>query len=98
MTVGGWPRTIAAGRQHRTGDGDAASPRRRTPSERIPMSHAHAARALRDVETDEVVHVAFPKVRRHRQPFTLLFGDALRALLVTEGRGHEDDQPMRPVD
>jgi DNA-binding transcriptional ArsR family regulator len=62
------------------------------------MSHAHAARALRDVETDEVVHVAFPKVRRHRQPFTLLFGDALRALLVTEGRGHEDDQRMRPVD
>lgn len=61
------------------------------------MSPAHTARALVDLETEEIVHVAFPRVRRHHQPFTLLFGDALLALLSTEGRRDEQDKPMRPV-
>lgn len=62
------------------------------------MSPAHTARILRDVETEEVVHVAFPKVRRHHQPFTLLFGDAMLGLLRSEGRTDTENKPMRPVD
>lgn len=61
------------------------------------MTRANPTRLLQDVETEEVLHVLTPKVRRHRQPFTMVFCGALLALLCTEGRRHEDDDPMRPV-
>ncbi|HEX2075368.1 MAG TPA: helix-turn-helix domain-containing protein [Geodermatophilus sp.] len=61
------------------------------------MSRTNPTRMLQDVETEEVLHVLTPKVRCHRQPFTMIFCDALLALLCTVGRRHEDDDPMRPV-
>jgi hypothetical protein len=61
------------------------------------MSRANPTRLLQDVETDEVLHVLTPKVRRHRQPFTMIFCDALLALLGTEGRRHVDDSGMTLV-
>lgn len=61
------------------------------------MPNANPTHLLRDVETEDVIHAVFPVVRRHRQPFTMVFCDALLALLCTEGRRHEDDEPMRPV-
>ncbi len=61
------------------------------------MSRAHHTRQLQDVETEEVLHVLTPQVRRHRQPFTMVFCDALLALLCTEGRRFEEDDAMRPV-
>jgi DNA-binding transcriptional ArsR family regulator len=62
------------------------------------MSHQRSARPLVDAETGEVVHVAFPRVRRHHEPFTLLFGGSMLALLRSEGRTDAEDKPMRPVD
>jgi DNA-binding MarR family transcriptional regulator len=61
------------------------------------MPRAHPIRTLQDKDTEEVIHVAFPKVRRHRQAFTMVFCSPLLALLCTEGRRHEDDDAMRPV-
>ena len=61
------------------------------------MPRANPTRLLQDVETEEVLHVLTPKVRRHRQPFTMIFCDALLALLCTEGRRDEDDSGMTLV-
>jgi hypothetical protein len=61
------------------------------------MSRANPTHLLEDVETGDVIHAVFPRVRRHRQPFTMIFCDTLLDLLRTEGRRHEEDDPMRPV-
>ncbi len=61
------------------------------------MSRTNPTRQLQDVETEEVLHVLTPKIRRHRQPFTMIFCDALLALLCTEGRRDEDDSGMTLV-
>jgi hypothetical protein len=61
------------------------------------MSRTNPTRVLQDVETEEVLHVLTPKIRRHRQPFTMIFCDALLALLCTEGRRDEDDSGMTLV-
>jgi hypothetical protein len=61
------------------------------------MSLANPAHLLEDVETGEVIHAVFPRVRRHRQPFTMVFCDALLALLHSEGRRHEGDTGMTLV-
>ena len=61
------------------------------------MSRPNPTRTLQDVETEEVLHVLTPKIRRHRQPFTMIFCDALLALLSTEGRRDEDDSGMTLV-
>jgi hypothetical protein len=61
------------------------------------MSRANPTHVLEDMETGEVIHAVFPKVRRHRQPFTMIFCDALLALLSTEGRRHQDDSGMTLV-
>ncbi|SOC50159.1 MarR family protein [Blastococcus aggregatus] len=61
------------------------------------MTRANPTRLLQDVETEEVIHVLTPKVRRHRQPFTMVFCDALLALLCTEGRRHPDDTGLTLV-
>ncbi len=61
------------------------------------MSRTNPTRVLQDVETEEVLHVLTPKIRRHGQPFTMIFCDALLALLCTEGRRDEDDSGMTLV-
>ena len=61
------------------------------------MSRTNPTRVLQDVETEEVLHVLTPKIRRHRQPFTMIFCDALLALLCSEGRRNEDDSGMTLV-
>ena len=56
-----------------------------------------STRVLQDLETEEVIHVLTPQVRRHSQPFTMVFCDALLDLLCTEGRRHEGDGGMTLV-
>jgi hypothetical protein len=61
------------------------------------MSRDKPTHQLQDVETEEIIHAVFPKIRRHKQQFTIVFCGPLLALLGTEGRRSEDDEPMRPV-
>ena len=61
------------------------------------MTRANPTRLLQDMETEEVIHVLTPKIRRHKQPFTMIFCDALLALLCTEGRSDTDDSGLTLV-
>jgi DNA-binding MarR family transcriptional regulator len=61
------------------------------------MTHEHATRQLQDVETGETLHTLTPQIKRHKQPFTMVFCDPLLSLLCTEGRRHDDDSGMTLV-
>src|SRR3954452_16208740 len=61
------------------------------------MTPEHATRQLPDVETGETLYALTPKIRRHQQPFTMVFCDALLSLLRTEGRRQDHDSPLTLV-